>query len=309
MKEKKNIIIVNSNVFQREELAAFENRILENQKVTEHEASEFFLDFPKFLCIGGYYQIAREVVIYAGDKPIYRVDFFRRQYGDKYWDIVELKSPMKPFVIKKGGHWKFSAEIEAGIHQATDYKDSLENEMNRFLLEERTGIRAYRPKILLVGGRKSDIIDPFELRRLGSRFGATDIKAYDDLYSFALENYDSSLIVVPVMQNSDIPSPVQRMFFIDDKDANRWMLDLSPVKGIKLGVLTNYACPMCNSTKTFCNWSSTSDFQYHYDIYWHVCGECHHIKRINEKVVRDYSIMEELDDPTNCPLCKRRFPS
>ena len=204
---RRKIGIVSPEVFTLEELKQYEQRILDNKALTEQEASIFFSEFPKFLTVGGYAEIEREVVLYkCSGEPIYRVDFCRRKYGDIFWDFIELKHPKAPFVIKRGKHWKFSADIESGIHQAQDYRDFLETDLHRIELEKRTGIRAFRPKILLVGGRRNKDIDPIEMKKLVSRYNNIDIHCYDDIYNFASEAYKTKLIVVPIIQDWDVVS-------------------------------------------------------------------------------------------------------
>jgi len=203
------IFVVSSEIFSSHEIEQYEKRILDNKNISEQDASHFFFDFPKFLTIGGYKEIMREVVLYkTNQESLYRVDFCRRPVGEIFWDVIELKSPKYPFMVKNGIHWKFSSQVEKGIQQAQDYKDFFEQEINRLEVEKRIGIKLFRPKILIIAGRKDHSIDPLEIRRLVSRYHGVDIRSYDDIYSFATENYKSSLYVIPVIQNSDIPLPV-----------------------------------------------------------------------------------------------------
>jgi predicted RNA-binding protein YlqC (UPF0109 family) len=203
-------IIVSPEVFSSRELQKYEEIILDNKDINELKASAFFSQFPKFLAIGGYAEITRETVLYKGiGDYMYRVDFCRRRFGEDYWDVVELKSPKAPFLVKNGMHWKFSSQIEAGIHQALNYSDFLDNDLNRYEVERRIGIKLFRPRVLLIGGRNKSSIDPLEIRRLASRYHNVDIKSYDDLYAFALDNYKTGLIAVPIVQDWDFPFPAQ----------------------------------------------------------------------------------------------------
>lgn len=88
------------------------------------------------------------------------------------------------------------------MNQAKDYEDFLEEESHRINLELRSGIKAYHPRLLIVGERHSDDIDPEELKRLASHYSNVDIQNYDDLYKFAKDNYEygSGIIVVPSLQ-------------------------------------------------------------------------------------------------------------
>ena len=87
-----NPILVEAHptVFRRADLDAFEREILCNPAATEHDASRFFAKFPKFLLLGQGDEVRREVVLIdtsSGTRQ--RVDFFRRLYGQAFWDIVD----------------------------------------------------------------------------------------------------------------------------------------------------------------------------------------------------------------------------
>lgn len=202
MKNKScRIITVSSNIFTKKELSKYEEIILDNRNITERQVSKFFTKFPKFLTIGGYKEIIKEVTIYKpNNKTFCRVDFLRKKYGDDFWDFVELKSPNSHFIVKKGKHLKLSSIIEAGIHQSLNYRDLLDDENVRINLEKQSGIKSFRPNILLVGGRNPEGFDPIELKRLKSRYSNLEIKSYDELYLFAMDNYKSNLFVIPINQ-------------------------------------------------------------------------------------------------------------
>jgi len=203
----KKILIITPSVFTAQELRHYERQILDNRNVTEREASDFFWKFPKFLTIGGYKSLAREVALCKNGEEIYRVDFVRCRFGDDHWDFIELKSPQAPFIVKKGSHLKVSSVVQLGVEQARNYSDFMEESLNRYELEKREGIKVFRPKLLLVGGRKDNTIKKEDIIRLVSRYNNIDIQTYDDIYSFAKDNYCSSCIPLPVLQSSDAYVP------------------------------------------------------------------------------------------------------
>jgi hypothetical protein len=52
------------------------------------------------------------------------VDFFRKRYGSKFWDIIELKSPQAPFLVNaKSSHAHLSSDVRNAMDQARDYRD------------------------------------------------------------------------------------------------------------------------------------------------------------------------------------------
>ncbi|MCD4652981.1 KH domain-containing protein [bacterium] len=50
------------------------------------------------------------------------------------------------------------------------------------------------------------------------RYNNLEIKSYDDIYEFAVENYETSLIAIPIIQNWDILYPDLDLDKISTKD-------------------------------------------------------------------------------------------
>jgi hypothetical protein len=211
-----NLIIAQPYVFHQNDLKSYEEKILDNPNANERTASNFFCDFPKFLSIGGYREIRPEVMLCKPEKgEIFRVDFLRRQLGTEYWDIVELKPPHMPFIVKKGKHWKLNSQVEGAINQVQDYVDFLNEEINRDELESRTGIKCFMPKVLVVAGCKGQKIESDDFQKILSRYRQHDIVSYDDLYNFAKECYESNVVLIPIMMKD----PPNILEFVEQKDS------------------------------------------------------------------------------------------
>jgi HJR/Mrr/RecB family endonuclease len=202
------IAICGARLFSAPEIEAYERDILANGNATEHDASRFFQKFPKFLHFGAGAEIRREVVL-LGSKE--RVDFFRRSYGESYWDIIELKHPHKQLVADVDSlHPRLSADVDKAINQALDYRDLID--MNGEVRSDlkKKGIAVCRPQITVVVGQDSGNIDPETLRLLYDRVrnrGAIDPKSYTDIYNFAKENYSrSKAIIIPTFHFASDPA-------------------------------------------------------------------------------------------------------
>jgi Domain of unknown function (DUF4263) len=193
------LAIAGPAVFSAAEIDEYEREILANPKATEHDASRFFQEFPKFLHLGSGAELRREVVLLGSNQ---RVDFFRRSYGEAFWDIIELKHPHKPLVSKADGlHPRLSSDVEDAINQAMDYRDLIEadGELRNYL--QSKGVAVCRPQITVVVGQNRGEVNPETLRKLYDRArnrGAVDPRSYTDIYTFAKEHYErSKLIIVP----------------------------------------------------------------------------------------------------------------
>lgn len=196
------IVLAHPSLFQREEIEAYEC-LLGDPRVTETDASEFFFQFPKFLWLGQAADLRREVVLQRSESA-YRVDFFRRRYGRRYWDIVELKSPSTAFVAGCGSlHSHLSASVTGAVNQAQDYRDAIiADELLRADLEKK-GILVHRPQILVVVGRSDGLLVPSDrLEVLYDRVRQQSVEAmsYSDILAFAKEHYASNqAIVLPAL--------------------------------------------------------------------------------------------------------------
>lgn len=145
-------------------------------------------------------EIRREVILKsAGGKSTQRVDFFRRNFGSAHWDIVELKSPKKEFVVSnETGHPTHSAWVHRAINQAEDYRDLIASDA---ALRQRLlaiGIAVFRPQITVVIGKDHENIPDEIMAALHDRIrrGPINVHTYNDIYRFAKEHYKSSGIIL-----------------------------------------------------------------------------------------------------------------
>jgi hypothetical protein len=192
-------------------LDLFEETILANATATEHDASRFFEKFPQFLLLGGASEIRREVLLFApSGHAIGRVDFFRRSYGRRFWDIIELKTPQTPVVVNAQGiHPKLSNKIEVAIAQAEDYKEFIEtNSPTRQALFAK-GIHVCKPELLVFAGQENEDVQPEIIERLFDRVRRKGIQlhSYTDLFRFAKEHYRSNRIIIIPAAFTDTSTP------------------------------------------------------------------------------------------------------
>lgn len=194
------VAILHPSLFMREEIEHYEREILSNAKANERDASQFFSKFPKFLLLGKGAEIRREVgLIHPDGKQIYRVDFFRRDFGNVFWDIIELKSPQTPFIVGANhGHPRLSAKVHDAIIQGENYRDLIEEDdkIRSNLLKQ--GIRIKRPQIVIVVGRENEEVAPETMRILCDRIqrGPFELFSYTKILQFAKEHYESNRIII-----------------------------------------------------------------------------------------------------------------
>lgn len=205
------VALAHPSLFTKVEIDLYE-RLLASPATTERDASEFFSRFPRFLWLGDGADIRREVVL-LGDREsaAYRVDFFRRRYGKRFWDIIELKSPQQPFAVgSRGLHPRLSTAVNSAINQALDYRDQIvENGSLRESLKNK-GIFVYRPQILVIVGKGAEIgLPPERLQALydRARQGPIEAMSYSDILEFAKEHYAANCQIVLPAIHYRLPTP------------------------------------------------------------------------------------------------------
>jgi Polymer-forming cytoskeletal/Domain of unknown function (DUF4263) len=187
-------------LFSAELIELFEETILRSPEADERTASVFLDRFPQFLLLGTGAEVRREVVLYRPDgRALGRVDFFRREYGTRYWDIVELKDPRQPVTVAgRSRHPRLSAAVWSALSQAEDYRGWIDTDSQVRASLLRKGILVYRPRILIVVGRDSEAVDPGTLQELHDRIrrGPVELRSYSDLWRFAKEYYESYKVMI-----------------------------------------------------------------------------------------------------------------
>jgi hypothetical protein len=195
------IVLSHAQIFTETELDRFERSILTNPMANEHDASRFFREFPKFLYMGQGAEIRSEVILYRTDgKPAKRLDFLRRSYGNRFWDIIEIKDPQKPFIVSdKSLHPRLSADVEKAISQALNYRDFIDENVDARSQLISQSIMVYRPQITVIVGKHGYGLCPEKLQVLYDRVrnrGPIEAFTYEDVYEFAKEHYKSNRILV-----------------------------------------------------------------------------------------------------------------
>jgi hypothetical protein len=196
-----SVVLAATPIFTQYELDRFEDELLVNTLATERDASKFFLKFPKFLFLGRGAEVRHEVILQRTDgSPIQRVDYFRRSFGSKFWDIIELKHPQKPFVVGRDTeHPRLSAHVEEAISQALDYREFIDADSGVRAALFRRGIMVFRPQIVVIVGKHGSEYPAEKLRALYDRItsrGPIEVFSYEDLFEFAKEHYEATQLLM-----------------------------------------------------------------------------------------------------------------
>lgn len=177
-----------SGPFSEESLARLQWLIQTN--AAELEFQKFFEEEPFYLStLGSYSTIHPQLVLTddAGRKLI--PDFFLENFHNGFVDILDLKRPADRIFKEVGGRPQFRDRIASGIRQLSAYRDFFEDRENRKRFQEAyPGLKAFRPRVILVIGRKEDSVSELTKIRLTSELRDwLTLHTYDDVVASARE--------------------------------------------------------------------------------------------------------------------------
>lgn len=95
-------------------------------------------------------------------------------------DILDLKLPTSKIYIRKKNRIRFSSAVQESCAQVREYASFFDEESNRNLIREKYGLLAYKPKMIVVIGRR-DNIDPIEVKKMRLDLPNFDLRTYDDI--------------------------------------------------------------------------------------------------------------------------------
>jgi Domain of unknown function (DUF4263) len=163
-----------------EELEDFMN----NSKSKERDFQDFFERNPH-LILNDEYRRAYPHITLAREEGSLIPDFFLEPIEQNaLCDVLDLKLPnAKIFVLKKS-RMRFSAAVMEACAQLREYSHYFDEKKNRELVYRKYGLMAYKPRMIVIIGRRGDA-DPITIRRIESDLPRLVLRTYDDVLSRA----------------------------------------------------------------------------------------------------------------------------
>ncbi|MCG6154066.1 DUF4263 domain-containing protein [Leptospira bandrabouensis] len=164
--------------------------LIKKKNVSEHELQLFLENNPFFFQALNYKTMRPQVILERDDGTSLRPDFFLQPYGSDWWEILDLKLPNKFIVVGGRDRKHFSSAVTEGLAQIREYQSYFDDTKYSRRIEEKYGIRCYKPKIKLVIGKDSpDQDDLFQLQRLMTSYSSekAEILTFDRLIRIAFE--------------------------------------------------------------------------------------------------------------------------
>ena len=148
--------------------------------VPERELQHFFERYPALLKLTDYDHVQAHPVLLRSDGSELIPDFMLHPEGG-FGDVLDLKRPGAKLVAGKHNRLRPTAHLAEAIAQVREYRAYFDDEAHRATYERAYGLRAYKPRAIVVIGRDVDN-DPLELRRLWLDAPPdTEIQTYDQL--------------------------------------------------------------------------------------------------------------------------------
>ena len=163
--------------------------LLNDKNTSEKSFQDFFERYPK-LILNDDYKKAHPHITLAKDDGSLIPDFLLEPYNqNSLCDVLDLKLPSsKLFVIKKN-RMRFSAAIMEACAQLREYSHYFDNKENREKVFREYGLLAYKPKMIVIIGRRGDI-DPLISRRIESDLPQLVLRTYDDVLKKAQAKFE-----------------------------------------------------------------------------------------------------------------------
>jgi hypothetical protein len=179
-------VIQASRAFSDEHLSALADLIRKN--APEREFQRFFEEQPQFLlALGGDYVKAYPQLVLEEDGGSMLIpDFFLERIDSRMADILDLKTPTQALKRTQRNRNRFRAVVMEGVAQLTNYRNWFESRANRDLFRARYGFGVYRPRVVLIIGRRQDYYTDLERIRTEAMLPEWfALRTYDDVVDAA----------------------------------------------------------------------------------------------------------------------------
>ncbi|NJL29148.1 MAG: DUF4263 domain-containing protein [Thermoanaerobaculia bacterium] len=173
--------------FSLEVLAELEE-LINSERTRENDLQLYFKRNPEVLAGLDFGDVHSQPILFKDDGSKLIPDFFLEKV-DPGWDaILDLKKPDVDIIVRRKNRNYFSQWIQNAIAQLQFYREWFENPSNCRDLEARLGLpgRIFRPKMILVAGRRSSFESEIErIRLVSNQSDRLEFWTYDDVLARA----------------------------------------------------------------------------------------------------------------------------
>lgn len=159
-----------------------------NSKVTkEPDLQRYFEQYPSLLCEDSSYRIYPQIVLERDDGTTLRPDFFLEPVRlglERLPIIIDLKLPTEDLILNQQNRSRFYSKIYQYAAQLREYCAYFDSPSNRRRVEECYGIRALRPRLVLIVGKDYAKSDYALIDRINRSISPVEVKTYDEILRF-----------------------------------------------------------------------------------------------------------------------------
>ncbi|MGH3780155.1 MAG: Shedu anti-phage system protein SduA domain-containing protein [Pseudonocardiaceae bacterium] len=150
-------------------------------QVKESQLQEFFERNLHFLQGDSYEEVHPHLILKREHKGPLIPDFALKPTNlNSYCDLLDLKLPSAKLIVGNGNRRRLSATVMEACAQLREYRDYFEEERNRDAIEEVYGLKFFRPKMIVIIGKRG-AYSPAELRKAESDIPHLTLITYEDL--------------------------------------------------------------------------------------------------------------------------------
>jgi CheY-like chemotaxis protein len=154
--------------------------LINKHDVKEKELQGFFLRHQDFI-INEDYRKAHSKLILNDETSDFIPDFVLEPHDQNaLCDILELKLPKVKLHTLKKNRLRYSSAVLEACAQLREYAAYFDDPVNRKKFYEAYRLNLYRPRMIVVIGRRKDI-EPIQLRRIQSDLPQLQLSTYDDV--------------------------------------------------------------------------------------------------------------------------------
>ena len=155
--------------------------LVNNRNAKERHFQDFFERNPDFILNDGYKKAYSHVVLSRIDAEALIPDFVLEPMDQFHLcDLLDLKLPTAKIFVQKKRRKRFSAAVFEACAQLREYSLYFDEKRNQDLVFRHYGLRAYKPKMFVVIGRRGNI-NPFDFRRMETDVPNLLLYTYDDI--------------------------------------------------------------------------------------------------------------------------------
>lgn len=158
--------------------------LLNDPKASEQTYQDFFERNPR-LILNDDYKEAHPHVTLMREEGLLIPDFLLEPLDQsKLCDILDIKLPTAKLFVLKKNRLRYSSAVMEACAQLREYNSFFDDKNNRERVFQEYGLSAYKPKMIVIIGRRGDI-DPIANRKIQSDLPQIVLRTYDDVLKMA----------------------------------------------------------------------------------------------------------------------------